>query len=455
LVAGRACFSGDGRIAAALREGSFRFSEASQMGERLTIKGFAGLKQLSIDLRKINVFIGPQATGKSVVAKLLYFFRSIPERLLLQAAYEGSTEERLRSSCLERFEEYFPRSTWGEAGFSARYDCGNEFVRIQRGSGKRRDLRASWSGYYGNLLGTLAGLVGRSRQEHPVAQAIDGSDRYRIYTELSRLAADKGVPEFHFTQLFVAANRSFFAQVKSNILGLLRERVSIDPFFLAFSEVYDTWKHFLSRARSERRGRMNSDWAVTDEFLKEVLGARYVLKDGEDFLEFSDGRVVDMGHASSGQQEALPLAIILQTLALVASDTNGRIVYIEEPEAHLFPITQRRVVEFMATVFNGEPDRLQFVVTTHSPYILTALNNLLQAGRLAKELKGKSSALKRLHQVVPKTQLLSADDVSAYHFDGKSARSIMAPEGLIGAEEIDSVSEDLAVQFDKILDIGG
>lgn len=41
--------------------------------ESLEIQGFAGFKDLKIELNKINLFIGPQASGKSVLMKLAYF----------------------------------------------------------------------------------------------------------------------------------------------------------------------------------------------------------------------------------------------------------------------------------------------------------------------------------------------------------------------------------------------
>lgn len=42
----------------------------AQPHERLIIDNFAGIKHLEIELKKINILIGPQGTGKSVCAKL-------------------------------------------------------------------------------------------------------------------------------------------------------------------------------------------------------------------------------------------------------------------------------------------------------------------------------------------------------------------------------------------------
>ena len=45
--------------------------------EKLIVKNFLTLKNIDIDLAKFNVFIGEQASGKSLITKLLYFFREI------------------------------------------------------------------------------------------------------------------------------------------------------------------------------------------------------------------------------------------------------------------------------------------------------------------------------------------------------------------------------------------
>jgi predicted ATPase len=46
------------------------------MKEHLEVKNFGPLKDISIDLKPVMVFIGAQATGKSAIAKLIAIFRS-------------------------------------------------------------------------------------------------------------------------------------------------------------------------------------------------------------------------------------------------------------------------------------------------------------------------------------------------------------------------------------------
>jgi predicted ATP-dependent endonuclease of OLD family len=127
-------------------------------------------------------------------------------------------------------------------------------------------------------------------------------------------------------------------------------------------------------------------------------------------------------------------------------------VYIEEPEAHLFPSAQRNIVELIATVFNSRKEQLQFFITTHSPYVLTALNNLLQAGLLYEE--SSEDIQHQLEKIVSRYKSLDVDDLSAYVLSDGKCNSIVCPDtGLIDARVIDSVSDELAIEFDQLLNL--
>ena len=132
---------------------------------------------------------------------------------------------------------------------------------------------------------------------------------------------------------------------------------------------------------------------------------------------------------------------------------RGRAVYIEEPEAHLFPSTQKLIIEFMAEAFRARSKKMCLVLTTHSPYILTSINNLLQAGQLYAGGSGKQ--VQRLTRIVPRTRAFMPGEVGFYALEDGKAKSIVDGEtGLIDADVIDQVSNDIAIQFDQLLSEG-
>ena len=90
------------------------------------------------------------------------------------------------------------------------------------------------------------------------------------------------------------------------------------------------------------------------------------------------------------------------------------------------------------------------VITTHSPYILTSVNNLLQAGKLYGT--ASAEAKKRVAQIVSPSSILKPGEVAFFALENGGLKSILDPEtGLINGAAIDQVSNDIAVQFDKLL----
>lgn len=45
--------------------------------ERIEIYNFGPIKEACFDIKKLNIIIGEQASGKSIISKLIYFFKNI------------------------------------------------------------------------------------------------------------------------------------------------------------------------------------------------------------------------------------------------------------------------------------------------------------------------------------------------------------------------------------------
>jgi hypothetical protein len=125
---------------------------------------------------------------------------------------------------------------------------------------------------------------------------------------------------------------------------------------------------------------------------------------------------------------------------------------IEEPEAHLFPASQREMIELVALAFNVTKAEMGVFLTTHSPYVLTTVNNLLLAGQQY-ERALSSSKKKSLERIVPQNVSLSPGSVGAYYMTRDECRFIIDPETkLIDASGIDDASVDISKQFEELLE---
>jgi hypothetical protein len=81
---------------------------------------------------------------------------------------------------------------------------------------------------------------------------------------------------------------------------------------------------------------------------------------------------------------------------------------------------------------------------------LTSINNLLEAGKLyAGASKGTAA---RLTKIIPRDRTLIPGEIGFYSLEDGKAKSIVDSEsGLIEADLIDQVSNDIAIEFDQLL----
>ena len=90
--------------------------------ERIEINGFLTIAHANFEIRKINILIGAQAQGKSVIAKLAYFFKNFFPNIFIQSIQKLETKRDIDKKCLAQFEQIFLRYTWADQEFSIVYN---------------------------------------------------------------------------------------------------------------------------------------------------------------------------------------------------------------------------------------------------------------------------------------------------------------------------------------------
>ena len=119
---------------------------------------------------------------------------------------------------------------------------------------------------------------------------------------------------------------------------------------------------------------------------------------------------------------------------------------IEEPESHLFPNAQKLITEFISLAKN---DGNKVLLTTHSPYILGTINNMLYANRISKQVDQGV-----LGDIMPPSKWLDFKNLAAYYVDAGSIHSCLDDEfESIQNEIIDGASEDINTDFEKMADL--
>lgn len=410
------------------------------MKEGIEIENFGCIDYIKLDINKINILIGPQAVGKSLTAKLLYFFKNIFQDIRYIVERECTITD-FQHYIEDKFLNYFPRDTWNMGYFKIRYFFGDILIEVNYA----QELQINCSKTLKDIFKLYKSLYGKSLKNIGSLDELE-SGKNSFGELVGIIQKEYGMP-IAFKQIFIPAGRSFFASVQSSIFTMLSNNREIDPFLVEFGSYYENTKRLYSTWKQIRYRKSE----IIDHLINDILHGSYLRLQGEDYLVHEDDRTIKLNIASSGQQETLPLALILRHISLMSFLNNGATIYIEEPEAHLYPESQKRMVELIAAVGNIARSPLQFVITTHSPYILSSFNNLLEAGNIIKEYPWKSEAV---NKIIDERKMLKFDDISAFSLGKDSYKDILDYEmQLISPTILDHVSDDISVEFGKLLDL--
>ena len=253
--------------------------------------------------------------------------------------------------------------------------------------------------------------------------------------------------------IYIPAGRSLLATLSEQLYDLsfhtmdltMREfirlvRITKNKFG---SKIPDIVKDYTKTVKGQIN---NSSIEQAYSFIKKILKAEYTSESDGEKIYFDDRHWVKLMYGSSGQQEVLWILILVFINIL---ENKKTFVIIEEPEAHLFPIAQKDVVELIALMVNTTESKV--ILTTHSPYILTSLNILLYSDKIENHMSknGKS--------IIPKNIRLPYQDFAAYKISGTEANenvftSLMDEEShMIDTGYIDEVSNITNRELDDLI----
>jgi predicted ATPase len=366
----------------------------------LNVSEFSCLKEAEFDLAAVNVIIGPQGSGKSVTTKLFYFFADVQQGCI-DAAERGDSLEDYQRQLAKQFALWFPPTAWGKARFNLSFQSGAFGLRVLRRKKRGKlaeDVSVTFSEGLDEFYNRALRLFDDARSKATVEADIETSVRrdidrtYRVREGLLRRFPSELRTEFFRQQTFIPAGRAYFTSIGRLVAGM-EQAGSLDPVTIAFAKLFANLRDRSPNSGFYRWRRLSADSRQRREsFMKKLLGGEVKFERDTEYLETPDGRKVPFSSLSSGQQELIPMWSLVDYYseldAFRAQSKVARryreILYIEEPEAHLFPSAQSTLMEFLIGSIVSNDSSRHLVLTTHSPYIMSKLNVFLKAGQLAR-----------------------------------------------------------------------
>lgn len=153
----------------------------------------------------------------------------------------------------------------------------------------------------------------------------------------------------------------------------------------------------------------------------------------------ADGKTLEVSIASSMVKELSPLVLYLRYLA-----QPDEMIVIDEPEMNLHPEGQARLIEFLAMLVNAG---IRVLLTTHSPYIVDHLANLMKAAEHTDQ--ESRVALQNNFYLQKAEAFIPKDAVSVFLVDGGTTKSILGEDGIIYWDTFSEVSDKVTqIYFD-------
>jgi AAA ATPase domain len=454
------------------------------MQSLLTIKNFGPVKDATLDLRDINVFIGPQASGKSTIAKLYTICKSPlaflkkPAPVSLMLADDGDLHDNDAYNFKKVLEEYNIRSFLrpdSEVTFTSElhdFSYKSDKVVYNRKIDKRisefgglikdieknkHEIASAIQAFCNNFIQFGAFLkkslnVNENTQTEEISSCI--SDGKITMPDLSKLFTSLSEIELSISSQpakYIPAERNFIPIIKNAALSLQHENVPIPKHILAFGAE-------VEKATFE---------------LKELdlgfihPGTRYVFENGMDMIYFGENQAIRLTEAASGFQTLVPLLLPIMARRKEEFWAHQSFV-IEEPELNLFPKAQYELLKKLSSIqvstIEGVTDFGQIhTYTTHSPFVLAAFNNMLYANNIRSALvnkyakkeeriKAASRAYAQVRKIIPRS--IAEKTFSAYQVaDGTATPILNRDTGLIEDNYLDNVSNEMSDDFEALMEM--
>ncbi len=399
---------------------------------RLIVKNIGPIKFVDISLNRVNVFCGPQGSGKSTIAKIISFCTWLEKN-------NDSTLKVQMSGLIDYLKSYHHMNTYFSEDSSLLYS-GDNLVFA----------------YNCNKIPFDVSSYNRSCfRENEV-----------VFTQVQKAKNPKVI--------YIPADRNFVASVP-NLKRYAEDDDSLQGFV---NDWFDAKRHYTTETPLSIN----------------PIGVKYYYnaKSDMDYFVSDKGDKIQLREASSGFQSIGPLYVMLDWMASRLYETNkpfspeedqqirsildnfsgstdskqiGNVVdrlkgfisgkvythtqfIIEEPEQNLFPQTQRDLLYRILEVTNHGRNH-HVVITTHSPYVLYALNNAMLAYLVKDSIPQEVSK-----NVTSMNYCVNPSDISVWEISEGEIRNIqdVKNNNLIRNNYFNQVMRGIMGEFNSMLD---
>lgn len=414
----------------------------------IVIKNVGALEHVDLDLKKINVFMGPQSSGKSTIAKIICHCQWVEKQCFSNMEHPQKyyqSETNFYDSMIEyhRLDGYFNNKS--------RIEYKGDYITIKYSHQKKTTTIAI------NNKGYKYPKLSYIPSERNIVAAIPNLKKYSdsndviLYFMYDWFTSRNDIREQSFERLL---NHSLSYKYKKetdyiidNGKEVLLENASsgvqsLIPLYLVLyystTTIYRK-KRPLSYEQKESIAYLNG---LYDEML-----LRLEKNEGVDEIKMQLKQIGEALNYKSIEKLINGIKVHQNGLADRYSYNYTRL-FIEEPEQNLFPATQQNLIYWLLELLLSNKDRdNSLVLTTHSPYVLFAINNCMMGNLVEKNIP--TDVYKNV--AVHKSSWISPKDVGIYEIDEGKIRCIQDEDGIIEDNYLNQAYKENTAEYLSLL----
>ncbi len=410
---------------------------------KLIVKNFGPLKDIEIEVREMVTFIGAQASGKSTLAKLISILEDENFRRYDDIKFADELEKYNMNSYLKKESIIFYSK--GETENLYEFKLENKIITKSNPREKLKQKLINSKIHNREYTESLISLdlakkrfSNVSEKNRFLREFFKSMDEYKpqyqsikknlnhFFEMYDKLLSKYGIFVL-FDSLYIPSERSFLHLISENTLGLINNNVQIPKHLLNIGQDYEKAIQTIKEL----------PLSIIDKKL------RYKREGKTSYIYHNETEKVDLLESASGLQSVIPILLLVEYANSLKEKYNFNFV-VEEPELNLYPKAQHELIKYL--VKNCLFDRKNLILTTHSPFVLASLNNLLLAFE-----KGQSKP-KESNKIIKKESWLNPKNFIAYQLKNGKAYKIMDDNlGQIKENMIDTISDEFSNEFDKLL----
>lgn len=360
---------------------------------QLTIKNIGPIKNVNIKLNKVNVIIGPQSSGKSTITKIACFCSWVEKKVSLDQSFEYFLKDdnfMMNLVTFHKLEGYFSHHSVivyasSVVEFSFNYkDKVPHFKWIAQYNYVRTKI--SYIPAERNIVSMIADWKQVNLPKNNIFNFMsDWNIARKAYSSENSLSIDSLETTYYYDE---NKDIDFLETSNGNKIQLINAssgQQSMIPLYVLVNyftkSIYEN-KVDESIENRERDAKIFS--MLTVKSLSDVANGKVDINDPKKLQQFFDSFFLMEEKEDKVQlpPEVEKFAKQLTNYLTHYTTTNYTSLFIEEPELNLFPSTQKDLLYFTLNAIKEKEHQL--FLTTHSPYILYALNNCIM-GWLVKD----------------------------------------------------------------------